>query len=179
MSKTEALDLLRELGAMETDHPGGNLYDHLVRVMRRLEEWEADPTVCDAGLMHGLYVSDSSACPLDTMIDLSERSRVAEIIGPQAEDRVYLYGAADLEYTYPRLTKTSGQWRDRFTGDVRTLTTVQISDFMEITVANELDIAGHDRDPFENPDPQLVELVTRARPFLSDAAKRHCAPLLA
>jgi len=179
LSRAEAIALLERLGARGTPHPGGNLFDHLVRVEDRLKEWGAEPAVCSAGLMHALYVAPDPAEPLRIPVDLTERESVAEIIGAGAEELVYVYGACDLDYLYPRLSADSEQWRDRFTGAVRTLRPQQIRDFMELTVANELDIAGHDRAVIEDPEPVLIDLVARARQFLSAAARAHCDRVLA
>ncbi len=178
MGRAEATDLLRKLGAVETAHPGGNLFDHLIRVEKLLGDWGARPYVCSAGLLHALYVSAGSPDPYYTMIDLAERPEVARIIGSEAEELVYLYGASDLGYFYPRVAENTKQWRDRFTGEIRTLTEGNIREFMEITVANELDIAGHDTEVVQDPHPELLSLVSLAQPFLSAAARRHCARVL-
>ncbi|MFE7776524.1 DUF6817 domain-containing protein [Streptomyces sp. NPDC057445] len=169
MSK-DSVELLESVGAGEIKHPGGTLLAHLLRVEAKLEQWGAREDVREAGLTHALFAPDGSPDPMYSMLDLSERPRVAKVIGDAAESLVYLYGAMDRKYTYPHLNDESDHWRDRFTGEIRTLSQQQIRDLMEISVANECDIASHNPVFHAKYGPEFLELFTRMRPTLSDDA---------
>jgi ferredoxin len=172
------VDLLVSLGADTVKHPGGTLLTHLLRCVDMLEEWGASRQLREAGLLHALFAPDGSPDPMYSMLALSERPRVAELIGVPGEHLVYLYGACDREYTYPRLMDSSEQWRDRFTNEIRTPTQSELRDLMEITAANECDICSHNPRFRAEHGAELFELFTRTRPLLSDAAWARCQQVL-
>ncbi|MEU6221907.1 DUF6817 domain-containing protein [Streptomyces sp. NPDC047022] len=169
MSKA-SVELLESVGAGDIKHPGGTLLSHLLRVEGKLTEWGAREDVREAGLTHALFAPDGSPDPMYSMLDLSERPRVAKVIGEAAEGLVYLYGAMDRKYTYPHLADEKDHWRDRFTGELRTLTEQEIRDLMEISVANECDIASHNPEFHAKYGPEFLELFTRMRATLSEDA---------
>lgn len=174
----QSVDLLVSLGAAEKKHPGGTLLEHLLRIEKMLGEWGANQDVRMAGLLHALFAPDGSPDPLYTMLELSHRERIASIIGPEAEDLVYFYGACDREYTYPRLAEPADQWRDRFTNEVRTPTTARLRDLMEITAANEVDICSHNPVFRAEHGAELLEVFTRTQHYLSAPAWAHCQEVL-
>nr|CEL12871.1 hypothetical protein [Kibdelosporangium sp. MJ126-NF4] len=133
-----ALALLRDLGAEQVDHPGGNLLDHVKRVHELLANWGADKRVLLAALCHATYGTDGFQ---HALLPPDQRARLRTAIGDEAEALVYLYGACDRNKTYARLGTTPLQLTDRFTGDVIALTAADRADFALLTVANELDVA--------------------------------------
>jgi hypothetical protein len=135
------VDLLRERGAAEIEHPGGTLLAHLLRTGARLEAWGAPEALVVAGQWHAAYGTDGFATAL---FGLDERRLVAETIGEEAEAIVYRYGSCDRRFVYPQIGREPKvTFRDRFTGGVETATEPDVRAFAELTVANELDVLAH------------------------------------
>ncbi|WP_437965339.1 DUF6817 domain-containing protein [Sorangium sp. So ce260] len=174
----QSVELLVSLGAGTVKHPGGTLLAHLLRVETMLRKWGASDEVREAGLLHALFAPDGSPDPYYTMLSLGERPRVAALIGSYAEELVYFYGACDREYTYPRLMEPSDQWRDRFTNEIKTPSEERLRGLMEITAANEVDIASHNPAFRARYGADLYELFSRTRPLLSAGAWAHCQAVL-
>lgn len=91
---------LSKLGAADFKHLNGNLIDHLKGTQELLTSWNANQTLQDAGLYHAAY---GTAGFNEQMISLDQRSKIAQIIGPDAETIVYEYCACDRDYTWPQL----------------------------------------------------------------------------
>jgi len=70
----------------------------------------------------------------------SDRPKIRGIIGKESEELVYLYGACDRDYFYPRIGSPKPDYRDRFTGKSLELPPDTLRDLLEITLANELEI---------------------------------------
>ena len=98
---SQALALLRELGAADIAHPGGTLLAHLVRVRDRLARWEARPALQLAGLCHAFYGTDGFATAL---LPTGRRAELTAVIGPEAE-------SLDL-FTGFRPLLSAPAWRD-------------------------------------------------------------------
>ena len=129
---------LAELGADGFEHKNGSLHTHLLATYDLLRSWGADSALCDAGLYHSAY---STTGFTDTMVSLDLRSKIAAIIGAEAEAMVYLYCACDRDAVYPNFGNPDGvEFRDRFTDEVFELSAQQASAFCELTVANELEL---------------------------------------
>lgn len=132
-------DLLRSRGAEDIDHPGGTLYAHLERVQQRLARLGAPETVQLAARTHAVYGTDG----LDvTLLSLDERPVLAAIVGPDAEQLVYRYGACDRNRTWDSLTDTATVW-NRFTGTSEVLGPADLRAFTDLSLVNELDVAEH------------------------------------
>ena len=135
------MDRLRERGAAELEHPGGDLLTHLVRTGDRLQRWGAPPSLVTAGRWHAAYGTDGFATAL---FSLDERGVVVDEIGDDAEAIVYRYGSCDRRFVYPQLGEQElVRFRDRFTGSVSTVDARALRLFAELTVANELDVMVH------------------------------------
>lgn len=163
-----ALDLLAERGARRIAHPGGTLMDHLERVHAALERWRARPAVRLAGLCHAFYGTDGFATALG---ETSRRADLAARIGEEAEHLVHFYASCDRAFSYPGLA-CGGPFRDRFTGERSDPPLAARRDFAELTVANELDIAGFDPGFRERHGPALRELFASWDVLLSEPARR-------
>lgn len=83
---------LRDAGADRVRHSGRTLLDHLRGTRELLAGWRAREAVCAAGLFHSVYGSG----PLrHALLAPSGREVVRELIGPEAERRVWLFHAID------------------------------------------------------------------------------------
>ncbi len=131
--------LLRNRGAETIDHPGGTLYAHLERVQHRLAAHGATPTLQLAARAHAVYGTDGFDV---TLLDLSERSMLADLISSDAEQLVYLYAACSRRQTWKALAEDGRVW-DRFTGEEHDLTSDQARAFADLSLVNELDVAEH------------------------------------
>jgi hypothetical protein len=160
-----AINLLLKCGAEGIDHPGGSLLSHVKRVSALLEGWGARPALRAAGLGHAFYGTDGFATAL---IDLSHRDDVRDALGEEAEGIVYRYAACDRKFTYPGLADVDGPFRDRFIGEIYVPTEEQRRDFVELTVANELDLLMVNAELRARYGEALDSLFTRCRAYLSE-----------
>ncbi|MET8363896.1 MULTISPECIES: DUF6817 domain-containing protein [unclassified Micromonospora] len=83
---------LRDRGAEQIAHPGGNLYAHLCRVSDRLAALGCDGDVQAAGLTHAVYGTDGFDL---TLLDRADRAVLRDLIGADAEERCY--GSPEIE----------------------------------------------------------------------------------
>lgn len=166
--RTSAQRFLLEHGADTIDHPGGTLLAHLVRVADQLAAWDAAADVVLAGLCHATYGTAGFATAL---LPVDRRAELVDVIGPAAEAMVYLYAGCDRAATYPLLGGTGPvDLVDRFTGPARSVEPGELRVFMEITVANELDVLAQNADYAARYGAPLTELFTRAQNRMSQAA---------
>lgn len=168
VDRAPAESFLLEHGAEDIDHPGGTLYAHLRRVADQLAAWDAADDVVLAGLCHATYGTDGFGTAL---LPVQRRGELADVIGRDAEAIVYLYASCDRTATYPQLGGTGPvELKDRFTGQVRSVDPVPLRAFMEITVANELDVLAHNAEFAAQYGDALLELFTEARERMSRPA---------
>lgn len=169
VSRREIEEFLIDRGAAEIPHPGGNLFDHLIRVEEILSEWDASTALRTAGLCHATYGTDGFRTSL---LGAGERAALRALIGSDAERLVYIYGCCDRNVVYPQLgAHRDIEFRDRFTGTSIPLSEVELRSFLDLTVANELDVMAHNEDVAREHGPALLSLFTRVRAALSPAAK--------
>jgi hypothetical protein len=135
--------LLLVRGADELEHAGGSLYVHLHRVAKRLTTLGASDTLVLAGLAHAAYGTDGF--PTHLFDWQNERPVLEAVIGPEAEQIVYRYGACDRETTWRDLAEHRTV-TDRFTGTSEELSTAELRDFVDLTIVNELDVLDHAPD---------------------------------
>ncbi|MGO1055513.1 DUF6817 domain-containing protein [Crossiella sp. CA198] len=136
----EVVAWLRHKGTGEIAHPGGTLYAHLCRVRDRLDVLGHGLDVQLAGLTHAAYGTDGFALAL---LDWQDRAPLRALIGDTAEELVYRYGSCDRDRSWPRLAAT-GQVTDRFTGEVHTLAGDRLTEFVDLSIVNELDVIEQD-----------------------------------
>ncbi|MFE0028741.1 DUF6817 domain-containing protein [Amycolatopsis sp. NPDC059021] len=163
-----AVALLDRYDAAEIEHPGGTLLAHLVRVEERLARWEARPALRLAGLCHAAYGTDGFPTAL---MPLGRRAELAAVIGAEAEELVYLYGACGRAASYPRLAE-GAPMVDRFSADEFMPSWQQRRDFAELTAANELDLVFASAEFARHAGAGILALLTRFRPLLSEHAWR-------
>ena len=158
---------LTDLGAHGLSHPGGTLLDHLRRTADLLARWGARPALVSAGLCHAVYGTDGFEIRLRT---LDQRRQVAHTIGQQAETIVYRYASCDRKTLYGSVTAEGIPLRDRFTGQTRLLSETEGADLLELTFANEIDIARHNPAFARNDWQQLTNALDRCRAHVSALA---------
>ena len=131
--------MLEALGAREFPHVSGSLAAHLERTGQLLASWGNRSALCAAGLCHAVYGTDGIE---GSLASLAMRSRVADVIGAEAERLAYLFGACDRDQFHPRIgTPAQLRFSDRFSGAEYAITPGELRDFCELTVANELELS--------------------------------------
>jgi hypothetical protein len=161
---------LQELGADKVEHRANrDLLEHLVATYDLLRAWRHDEPVAIAGLMHSVYgtAAFETAC-----LPPSERARVRNVIGSQAERLAFLFSAMDRD----QFLNTLGDNKvvSRFDGEQIKITDEETRIMCEILFANELDLAiakkGADRpDKIEK---KLGPTYTQIADYISPEAKQ-------
>ncbi|MFK3983637.1 DUF6817 domain-containing protein [Micromonospora sp. NPDC050397] len=171
-ARLSAEEFLRARGAEEIAHPGGTLYHHLCRVADRLASWGAPYDIQLAGLCHATYGTDG----FDTaLLEPADRDMLVAVVGSAAEALVYRYGSCDRRAVYPRLGEPGPvPFPDRFTGHVVEPSELELRAFVEITVANELDVLAHSPALAAQHGAALSRLFGRLRSRMSPAAWQSC-----
>jgi hypothetical protein len=160
---------LRDHGAERVEHPGGTLYEHLHRVAATLHAWGADEDVRLAGLCHATYGTDGFD---RSLLALSRRGELRDLVGERAEALVYRYGGLDRAVGYPRLGgRPPVVFRDRFTGREDEPPVADVRAVVEITAANELDVLAHNAELAARHEAGLRELFERCGVLLSAPAR--------
>jgi hypothetical protein len=157
---TEAIEaFLAGRGAATLEHPGGTLLAHLRRTAAELVRWGAPDELVVAGLAHAVYGTDGFPQPLAS---LDERPLVRDLLGEAAEAIVYEYAASDRSVTWPAVSADEVPYRDRFTGEERTITGDRLRQYWTLTTANELDLV----DKVDGYAPILLPELERGRHLL-------------
>lgn len=158
---------LGELGAQEVQHLNGSLLSHLQGVQTLLAQWGNREALCTAGLYHAVYGTIAFDNPL---IALQNRPAIAALIGQEAEQIAYHFGACDRDKFYPQIgTAEAILFPNRFAGANEKIAPQMLNDILELVLANELEIVSNDPDFLEQHRAWFVELFERLAPFVSDA----------
>lgn len=165
---------LRERGAETVKHPGGTLYAHLCRVQQRLADLGHDSDVQAAALTHAAYGTDGFDLAL---LFWRERDTLRELIGADAEELVYLYGACDRDRSWPDLAATH-RITDRFTGAVVRIDDWQLTPFVDLSIVNELDVLEQDPSLLAAHRTYFTDLFTAWEPVTSPAVATEAYRLL-
>lgn len=167
MDHDDKFNTLAELGAGDFRHLNGSLMEHLTGTAQLLKNWGANQVLQDAGLYHAAY----GTAAFDTaMVDLTMRHRIAQTIGKDAEELVYLYCSCDRDVVFSRLNASDIRFKDRFDSTEFTLTIQQSRDFCELTVANEMELLlSSDEFKAQYAD-ALLALFEKMTPWLSGEA---------
>ena len=167
ISRPDPFDRLLALGGDAFPHVSGSLAAHLRRTEALLRSWGSRDALCLAGLYHAVYGTDGIR---GSLVGISDRHTIAEIIGAEAEALAYLYGACARREYHPRIgTPDELRFVDRFTRAEYRISSDRLRDFCELTVANELELAiSSDRFRFEY-GPELIAFFDRMRNLVSDA----------
>lgn len=164
----EKITKLSKLGAGDFKHIDSTLIDHLYGTKSLLKAWQAPEVLQDAGLYHAAYGTSGFDIRL---VATSQREKIVDIIGLEAEAIVYLYCACDRDYFWPQFENTNNpQFKNRFTKQTSFLSEKNLRNFCELTVANELEIA-HDNPIFiDSYGDELNKLFKSMRFYLSEKA---------
>lgn len=159
-----ALRLLYDRHADAVPHLFGRLLDHLERTERLLMDWGSTQALSTAGLCHACYGTDGFGFAL---LGLDEREVLTTAVGPDVEALVHLYASCDRSFLYPQIGAGHATlFRNRFTGEVFPLTDGQLQDLVDLTLANEADVAT------AGASPQVPEwFVSLARQFGPHASR--------
>jgi hypothetical protein len=164
----EKFKQLAKLGAGDFDHLDGLLIDHLFGTQSLLNQWQASMVLQDAGLYHAAYGTDGFS---ENLVSTDQRDKIANIIGKEAEEIVYLYCACDRDYFWPQFANSNNpEFKNRFTGQVSYLSQRQLMEFCELTVANELEIANDNQVFINKYGQSLYKLFNSMQPYLSSYA---------
>jgi hypothetical protein len=134
-----AVAFLLEHGADDIEHLNTSLFEHLLGVERLLTQWGQREELTLAGLCHATYGTDGFAPKL---LDIGDREKLRAIVGGSTEAIVYFYASCDRAVVYPQLgTSESVSFRDRFDGTTSVPGAGALGDFVDLTIANEVEIA--------------------------------------
>ncbi len=137
-----ALEFLASRSAHEMPHLNGTLLDHLLATEELLRSWGSAESLCLAGLCHATYGTDGFA---PFLVPPDDRGVMRAVAGAEVEETVYLYASCDRFAVYPQLAGDGPvRFGDRFRQLTVAVTDDQLRDFVDLTLANELEIAGHD-----------------------------------
>jgi hypothetical protein len=138
------LAFLRGHGADTTPHLFGDLLTHLLGVEALARSWGGSDLLGLAALGHATYGTDGfEPC----LLELDRRGELAATIGPEAEAFVYFYASCDRATFYPQLTSTDLEFgdlrfRDRFTHEEAAPRPEDVTLFVDLTFANEVELAA-------------------------------------
>jgi hypothetical protein len=136
-TREQKIAFLRRHGAQELGHGARTLLRHLTGTEGLLRQWEARTALCDAGLFHSVYGTESFK---GALIPADLRPTVATLIGDDAERIAWLFGALQKESLYAMLDQEEDfTVSHRQTGNAMAVTTGEYRDLCELTVANWLE----------------------------------------
>lgn len=123
-------------GAATAGHGVTSLIAHLQGVSSLLVQYGARPALCDAGLFHSVYGTESYT--RQTIPD-ALRPQVAALVGAEAERIARLFGVMEKESFYALLEAGEGAIRHRQTGESIAVSRQDMADLSDLTVANWLE----------------------------------------
>nr|WP_296074360.1 hypothetical protein [uncultured Actinoplanes sp.] len=170
----DVLEWLRRRKADEVPHAGGSLYEHLLRVRERLAGHRLSEPEQLAGLTHAAYGTDGFAV---TLLDVTERRTLRELIGPVAEAMVYRYGGCDRGRTWRALPATGEIW-SRFTGHVEAPTPDELRAFADLSIVNELDVYERSPEIAEKAGDYFRSVFPTWEPIVSPSVMADCRRVL-
>jgi hypothetical protein len=146
--RAAALAFLAEHDTGQTPHVFGDLLTHLTGVETLVRAWGGSELLALAALGHATYGTDGFP---PHILELDQRSLLADVIGEDAEALVYFYASCDRGFFYPQLEDPEmelGQlrFRDRFTGSEVAPGAAQVTQFVDLTNANETELAASSPD---------------------------------
>jgi hypothetical protein len=175
--RQRALEFLRSRSAHTMTHLNGTLLEHLMATEELLASWGSSEELCRAGLCHAVYGTDGFA---PCLVPWEDRTVLARVVGGDVEESVYLYASCDRSFLYPQLSRTGPVcFRDRFRDETFEPSDAALRDFVDLTLANELDVAlarGHVAPPV--PPPWIGPLVEQMEGRASPGARRGVSRLL-
>ncbi len=156
---------LAPFGVETLAHGDGTLAAHLRGTYRLLADWDVPSEVCEAGLCHSVYGTESFQQPA---VSLTLRPVLQALIGREAERLTYVFGAFRKDSLWQNLDREEGfHVVDRHNGEPIPLSRQDWSDLLTLVLANWLE--QRPRAGAEYARYREAELV-RARAWLPTAA---------
>jgi hypothetical protein len=142
--RSAVLEFLRQHQTATTPHLFGDLFTHLCGVEDLVRAWGGSDLLALAALGHATYGTHGFEPHL---LELGDRAVLAAVIGPEAEAFVYFYASCDRDVFYPQLeapdtTLADLHFRDRFAGVDLVPSAEQVTNFVDLTFANEVELAA-------------------------------------
>ena len=159
-----AVSFMKSKNADSTDHSGGDLLGHLEATAELLRSWGNTDDVCLAGLCHAVYGTEGFQ---RSMVDLSQRDVLRELIGSEAEALVYFYASAERNSFCPSIARGPVTFRDRFTDTVFEPDEKMVRDCLELMLANDVEISRREDSFLRYTQPYNSELFTRCKDYVS------------
>ncbi len=146
--RAAALAFLTAHGTATTPHVFGDLLSHLEGVERLVRAWGGDDLLALTALGHATYGTDGFP---PNILELGARQQLTDVIGEEAEALVYFYASCDRGFFYPQLEQDGTalaqlRFRDRFTGAELSPGADQVTRFVDLTYANETELAAASPD---------------------------------
>jgi len=140
MENRKSDEILRKFEKYNLDsfsHTDEGLISHLKGTYDILETWDCDEYLCVAGLCHSIYGTESYR---NRPIDLSERRDIQEIIGVEAEEMAYFFGAHEKDSLWANLQREKEfKINDRLNSKEIYLSEEQLKALITLTLANWLE----------------------------------------
>jgi hypothetical protein len=128
---------LIEHNAIGSSHSNRSLLNHLSGTRVLLEAWGAPQEVCDAGLYHAVYGTESYS---KSLLPPQLRNEVSAVIGDAAEFLAFAFGAMKKHSFYANLERELGfSVESRFDDALIPLGTDEFVGLCHISVANWLE----------------------------------------
>jgi len=147
-------------------HSDSDLLSHLRDTADLLESWGNSEDICLAGLCHAVYGTEGFK---NSMLDISEREILVQIIGEAAEELVYFYASAERDSFSPSINRERVKFRDRFTGEVFEPNETMLRHCLELMLANDIEISSRWEQFRRYTQPYNSELFTRCKNYVSEA----------
>ena len=142
--RAAALAFLTGHETATTPHMFGDLLSHLTGVEDLVRAWGGSELLALVALGHATYGTHGFE---PHILELADRAQLADVIGVEAEALVYFYASCDRDIFYPQLeaaqTTLAGlRFLDRFTGTDVIPDRDQVTLFVDLTYANEVELAA-------------------------------------
>ena len=118
-------------------HSQESLRSHLIGTSSILARWQCSDAICSAGLCHSIYGTESF---LKVSAALDNREYMKKLIGFEAENLAYLFGAHKKESLWKNLKiSTDFSIHNRFTDRRYVISRNELASLITITLANWLE----------------------------------------
>ena len=163
----ENLELLDALGTGENPHSRRTLRDHLIGTYELLVDWGNDSQVALGGLFHSIY---GTQVYLIRSTDLSNRSKIASVIGERAEELAYLFCVTDRQGFFYEAGKSDPALWSYVNHQLIGTTNETLRDLIEIEIANVIEQVDTDQPVKPQAVSRFKHLLTRGKPFMTPNA---------
>lgn len=131
------IEFLRRSNIEGKKHTSRELLDHLLGTRALLLAWGARPALCEAGLFHSVYGTESYR---DATLNLDQRQTVEKLIGPEAESLAWIFCAMKRESLYANLGRPDKfSVQNRLGPEPIPLRAEDLADLVNLTIANGLE----------------------------------------